>query len=291
MTYFVAAALLVAAIAATFWVVNRPQLVVIGAGLPGDFPDTGFSHSSFEGLLAAYVDSDGRVDYGRWHTNDGDRRRLDAYLAAVAAYSPQNAPERFPNKSDQLAYWLNAYNACVIWSVLDHWPLDSVTDVKAPIEVVKGLGFFWRQRFVFGGAPMSLYALENDVIRETFRDPRIHFVLNCASESCPVARPELPTGADLEPFLEQATIEFVSDPKNVRVDHADRRIVLSDIFKWYEKDFVNELRRQGRSSDRPLIDYLCSVAPTPLSDDLSDADDYAIEFAGYDWGLNASGQP
>lgn len=286
MTVVLAVGLLLIASATLFFSLNRPRLVVITADLPGDFPASGFSHSSFESLMTRFVDARGDVDYARWHASDADRRTLDEYLAAVSAYSPLNTADRFPKRSDALAYWLNAYNAYVIHSVLVHWPLESVTDLRAPLEVTTGFGFFWQQRFVFGGEPMSLYAVENDIIREQFRDPRIHFVLNCASESCPVARPELPTGSDLEPFLQQAAVDFVSYEKNVRVDHARRRVVLSDIFKWYEKDFANELRKKGKPSGRPLIDYLLSIAPSELAGELAKAENYAIEFSGYDWALN-----
>lgn len=288
MTYvLISAAVLVVAIA-TFWVVNRPQLILIEAQIPDDFPVGSFSHETFELLLKEYVDADGRVDYERWHQSNENRGRLDSYLAAVSAYSPTNSPERFSKKSDELAYWLYAYNAYVVRSVLSHWPLDSVTRLRAPVEVVKGFGFFWRQRFLFGGDAKSLYAVENRVIRTTYRDPRIHFVLNCASESCPVLRPELPTGDDLESLLAIATIDFVSDEKNVRIDHSNHRIILSDIFKWYEKDFVNDLRRRGLPSERGLIEYLITVAPEAMAAELRAAKDFGVEFDDYDWTINNS---
>ena len=69
-------------------------------------------------------------------------QQLNSYLGAVSRFSPDNAPHRFRGRNDELAYWIYAYNAYVIRSVLDHWPLDSVTDVKAPLEAIKGLGFF-----------------------------------------------------------------------------------------------------------------------------------------------------
>ena len=97
--------------------------------------------------------------------------------------------------------------------------------MKAPIEFVKGFGFFYRQRFVFGEKAYSLYAIENDKVRNTYRDARIHFVLNCGSQSCPVLRPELPTGDELEPFLHQAAIDFVGEDRNVHIDHANGQIV------------------------------------------------------------------
>lgn len=178
------------------------------------------------------------------------------------------------------------YNAWVIKGVLLNWPLSSVTDVKAPLEVVKGTGFFYQLRFPFGGQYMSLFEAENDKIRKRFQDPRIHFVLNCASESCPVARPELPTGDELQHLLETAAIEFVNDDANVRVEHERRTVVLSTIFKWYKKDFVNHMVALGRPPQRGLLDYLETIAQEPLLHDLQKADNYAIEFRDYDWGLN-----
>ncbi len=284
---FLVAVFLVLAVA-VFFVVNRPRLIVIEAELPQHFPTAGFSHQEFESLLQRFVDDEGHVDYENWHQDAAAMGLLDSYLAAVAAYSPVNSPSRFERKSDQLAYWLYAYNAYVIRNVLSHWPLESVTDLKAPFEVVTGFGFFWQQRFLFGGEAKSLYSVENSVIRSTFRDPRIHFVLNCASESCPVMRPNLPTGDDLEPFLESATAAFISDRSNVLIDHERRRVVLSDIFKWYEKDFLNDLRRQGLPSDAGLIGYLQSAAPKSMADELAAASDYEIEFPGYDWSINSS---
>lgn len=288
MTYLLLFSAVLVAAAIVFFIVNRPQLIEIDATVPSDFPAEGFSHATFEALLRTYVDAEGRIDYERWHANEDHLGQLDSYLAAVAAYSPVNSPDRFAKKSDELAYWMYAYNAYVLRNVLSHWPLESVTNLKAPLEVTTGFGFFWRQRFLFGGEAMSLYAIENDVIRNTYRDPRIHFVLNCASESCPIMRPDLPAGDGLEPFLASATINFIGDQENVAIDHDNRRIILSDIFKWYEKDFLNDLRRQGLPSEGGLIAYLQSAAPERMLGDLAAAKEYDIEFAGYDWSINNS---
>lgn len=170
--------------------------------------------------------------------------------------------------------------------MLDHWPLKSVTGVNAPIEAVTGLGFFYRQRFLFGEEPLSLYAVEHKKILETYKDPRIHFVLNCASESCPVLRPELPTGDDLERMMDESTSDFVNDPRNVRIDHAQKKIVLSTIFKWYRNDFINDLRRRGLSSERGVIDYVLHESAPPLRRETDQATDYELIFEDYDWSLN-----
>ncbi len=286
LSVFVAGAILVIALVCAFFVANRPQLITIDADIPENFPASGFAHDAFEGLLRQYVDVDGNVDFDGWHQSAADRGLLDSYLAAVGRFSPAATPERFPRKSDELAYWMYGYNGYVIKSVLDHWPIKSVTDVKAPIEAVTGLGFFYRQRFHFGGTPLSLYTVENEEIRKAFHDPRIHFVLYCASGSCPVLRPELPTGEELEQMLQEATVTFISDSQNVRVDHDKKEIVLSAIFEMYRSDFIRELTRRGLSSESGVLDYVASVAPDALKAELNRAVDYEVSFADYDWAIS-----
>ena len=288
MQYIATIVLVLAILVGGFFWANRPQLVLIHASPPANFPTDGFSHRDFETLLNTYVDDNGHVDYERWHSSADDVAKLRSYLAAVSLFSPDNAPERFATRSEQLAYWMYGYNAYVVNSVLENWPIESVTDLKAPIEAIKGLGFFYRFRYRFGGEDYSLLGVENDKIRKRYRDARIHFVLNCASESCPIMRPELPTGEDLDILLASSAAEFVSDRRNVSFDHEHRTVTLSSIFKWYEKDFLNDLRMHGLPSERGLIDYVASVAPESMTDDLAKIDDYDIEFQDYDWALNNS---
>ena len=278
----------VALLAAGFFWANRPQLFTINAAVSADFPDNAFSHRILEMLLSNYVDASGHVDYEHWYNNGTAVADLESYLAAVSKFSPESTPERFPSRNDELAYWLYGYNAYVIRTVLSNWPLDSVTDVKAPIEAVKGMGFFYRLRYMFGGRAYSLLTIENDKIRKEYRDPRIHFLLNCGSESCPVVRPELPTGAALELLLAESARDFINKPANVHIDHDEQTIYLSAIFEWYEDDYLNWLRANGRPLDRGLVDYIAAFAEGKLADDLENATDYAIEFHEFDWSINAS---
>lgn len=282
----IAVLLVLALVLATFFWVNRPRRVIIDAPVVAGFPEQGFSHDALEELLREYVTPAGQVDYDRWHASADSVSQLDGYLSAVSKYSPDNTPDRFPERNDELAYWMYGYNAYVIKAVLDRWPMSSVTDIKAPIEAVKGMGFFYQLRFSFGGDYLSLLAVENDKIRARYKDPRIHFVLNCASESCPVARPELPTGDALEELMTRAAGDFVNDPSNVSVDHESRIVFLSSIFKWYKKDFINDLRAKGLPAGRGLVDYVATLATGTLQSDLARAQDYTIEYRDYDWGLN-----
>ncbi len=280
--------IIVALLVGGFALLNRPQFIPVDADIPVDFPTDSFSHRDFESLLEKYVDQDGNVDYTRWHSSQESVSTLNAYLAAVSQYSPDATPERFSSKSQELAYWLYGYNAYVIKSVLDNWPLESVTDVKAPLEVVKGMGFFHRLRFEFGGEPYSLLSVENSIIRKRFQDARIHFVLNCASDSCPPMRPTLPTGDALDALLTAAATDFVNDPRNVSVDHGSKQVVLSTIFKWFRKDFLNDLAKRGLPSERGLIDYVSGEASETLRAELDAASGYEVVFRDYDWSLNGS---
>ena len=280
--------IIVALLVGGFALLNRPQFIPVDADIPVDFPTDSFSHRDFESLLEKYVDQDGNVDYTRWHSSQESVSTLNAYLAAVSQYSPDATPERFSSKSQELAYWLYGYNAYVIKSVLDNWPLESVTDVKAPLEVVKGMGFFHRLRFEFGGEPYSLLSVENSIIRKRFQDARIHFVLNCASDSCPPMRPTLPTGDALDALLTAAATDFVNDPRNVSVDHGSKQVVLSTIFKWFRKDFLNDLAKRGLPSERGLVDYVSSEASETLRAELDAASGYEVVFRDYDWSLNGS---
>ena len=270
-----------------FLVVNRPVSITVDGLPPAGFPDDGFSHATFETLLRRHVDKEGQVDFAAWHASAADRAGLESYLAAVAAYSPQSSPDRFASRQDALAYWMYAYNAWVIYSVLEHWPLSSVTDVRAPIEAVTGLGFFYRQRFRFGGESLSLYKVENERIRAAFQDPRIHFVLYCASGSCPPIRPELPAGEALERLLARATHDFLGDPGNVGIDHETETIILSAIFEMYESDFTREVTRRGVAGDRGVLDYVILEAPGELREALTAARDYNVVFRPYDWSIAA----
>jgi hypothetical protein len=111
-------------------------------------------------------------------------------------------------------------------------------------------------------------------------------VLNCASESCPVLRPELPTGDALESLLQQATFDFVNDDRNVYIDDTSKTIYLSTIFKWFKKDFISELRKRGLPTERGAVAYIAIVASDEKRDRLLSATDYQVKYIDYDWSLN-----
>ena len=245
-----------------------------------------FGHESLDDFLERFVDEDGRVDY---RAASRDWSDLERYLAAVAAQSPDTHPELFPTQGDRLAYWINAYNAWILRTVLEYYPIESVRDVRKPRALLLGglARFFVGQKVTLGGDRMSFYHLENGIVRERFAEPRIHFALNCASRSCPQLPAEAFDPMSLERQLDRETRLFVGAERNVRVDLRAREVWLSAIFDWYENDFTSWLA--GAHPERPatLSSYVALHAEGPLAEALAECDDCDVRFFEYDWGLNA----
>jgi hypothetical protein len=231
---------------------------------------TDFPHEIFARVLQEHV-SNGLVRYPSLNKKRSD---LDLYVAYINKYSPDTSPALFATNEDKLAYYLNAYNALVLFNVLEHPGLTDLSDAK--------FDFFYRTTFFVGGESYNLYELENDVVRVRFPDPRIHFALNCASLGCPKlpSEPFLPN--KLEAQLERETKLFLADPKNVSVK--DGVASISQIFEFYPEDFTNAMRADGSTgSDSELLigflnKYRSKEEQLPLSTQ--------IVYTPYDWSLN-----
>lgn len=257
---------------------------------PGDIsaPPAGvFSHELFDRVLARSVDDRGGVDYTALQL---DHDELDAYFRLVERYSPDRTPELFPSEPDRLAYWINAYNAATIETVLHYYPINSVLDVKKPalaFFLPRTAGFFYFQKVRLGGEETSLYKLENDIIRKRFAEPRIHFALNCGSASCPDLPRRAFTADALDDELEREARKFVSQPRNLRIDHEAKTVYLSAIFDWYRDDFESWYRERSGDPSGGLLDYVSLYAGAKTAAELEEvADSYDIAFIPYDWALN-----
>jgi len=234
-----------------------------------------FSDADFLTLLRKYAIDDGdSVDYAAWQASADDMALLDGHIAAIGEFSPKSHPQLFQSTDVQKRYWINAYNALVLDSVLDLWPLESVREVHVSLtsRVIPGKGFFYDRDVVVGGERTNLLSLEKEVLKSQ-QDVRLHFALNCASDSCPVLRAS--DWSDEE--LDRAALDFINDPANVAV--ADNSVHLSSIFKWYRGDFP-----------RDLYAYLQQYAAPALHAELAMAAEnrFPRRYIEYDWSLNES---
>lgn len=221
------------------------------------------SHLPWTLLLQKHVDEEGMVDYKGFQQ---DRQQLKAYLETLEKNPPN--PEEW-TEAEQLAYWINAYNAFTIDLVLEHYPLESIKDIGSSIQV-PFVNSPWDIKLMnIKGKKFDLNNLEHNIIREEFEEPRIHFALVCAARSCPKLRREAYTAEQLDTQLSEQTRSFLADTAKNKIDK--QQVQLSKLFDWYQGDFT----RQGS-----LIDFLNGYAPAPIP---PDAD---ISYMEYDWSLN-----
>ena len=206
-------------------------------------------------VLDARVDDAGRIDFEGLSATTGD---LDTYVAWLAAAGPDTRPELFPAPEHVLAYYADAYNALAMYNVIHSGVL--------PKNKVR---FFWARRLTLDGREISLYDLENDVIRP-LGEARMHFALNCMVRGCPRLPREPFSAGDLDAVLDAAAREFFADPKHVRVE--EERVLFSSILKWYDEDFLAEAPS--------LIAYANRYREEPIPEDLE------VGFLDYDWSLN-----
>lgn len=247
--------------------------VSTSSGTTGPEDSEAFSDAVYVALVRKFSSDDGgSVDYAAWQSSADDMAALDEHIAAIARFSPRSHPGMFPSGDAETSYWINAYNALVIDSVLDLWPLESVRDVRVSLtsRLIPGKGFFYDREIVVGGQRTNLLNLEQQILRDQ-QDPRLHFALNCASDSCPVLRASAWSDAELD----VAAREFINNPANVSVQ-ADA-VHLSSIFKWYRKEFPQD-----------LYSYLRQYADDDLPAQLATAFelDLPIRYVEYDWSLN-----
>lgn len=234
-----------------------------------------FSHELWTEVLQRFVDDQGLVDYRGLAK---DRATFDRYVALVEKHGPKTDPGMFPTRNDELAYYLNAYNAEVFKGVLARGPEDdSVWGFLGT-----GYGFFVGMDIVVDGEETNLKKLEDVTIREGFEDPRVHAALNCASIGCPRLPRQAFTGDELDHQLDAGMSEFVTSPKHVQVDAGRRTVRLSKIFDWFEGDFLGYEKRQG-NADPVLLDYVNRYR----GDSGTIPRDYRVEFLDYDKGINA----
>lgn len=265
-----------------------------------------FDYQWYQRLLAGFVDQHGMVDYAGLARNRAD---LDTFYHQIAAYSPDSHPDLFPDDNARLAYWINSYNLTTIRGVLQYYPITSVEDVAPPLLLFflpRKSGFFFFQRFTYGGIETSLYYLENQVIRKRFLDPRYHFALNCASRSCPElpAEPFHPDRLDAQ--LDREALAFINDERNVRYDAQTKTFYLSSIFDWYEDDFIDWLNDYSDEHDdnagqwqatqqkthQTMVDYILRYLDYPAGSLVSrDRAELKIVYLPYDWGLNDVSAP
>mgnify|MGYP001592812326 FL=1 len=177
------------------------------------------SHQAWDRVVRDYV-RDGHVDYPAIQAAG----KLDGYLSELNRIDPT----RLSRRQDQLAFWINAYNAFAVKGILEH---------DSPMTLWGRYRYFIGRDYQVGGTTINLYDLERQVLIEQFHEPLMHFAIVCASTSCPKLQSWAYQPGELDRQLDQAARAFINDPTRNRFDRKQKVALLSMIFQWFEKDF------------------------------------------------------
>jgi hypothetical protein len=219
------------------------------------------------------VSASGRIDYERLRADDV---ALRAFVGWIAVHGPESGHFKLLDDDRRLAWHLNAYNALVLWGVLQRWPLESVRDVPGPLGA--GSGFFWGLRFFVDGERRHLHGYEQATILALYEEPLSHAALSCASVGCPPLRAELYRADRLGEQLTDQMRRWVNAGA-VRLD-PESGFAFSSIFDWYAEDF-----RAWAGAETPC-EAVLPYAEGALAEALVAAPDCPRSFAPYDWSLN-----
>ncbi|WP_375435807.1 DUF547 domain-containing protein [uncultured Hymenobacter sp.] len=213
-------------------------------------------HEDVTAFLKKVVTPDGQVNYTAANREAATLQTLVQRVQSFDIYGKTPAERK--------SFYLNAYNLTVIKAVVDAYPLASV--MKMP-------GFFDKKEHAIAGELLTLNELENNKLRKVYADPRIHFALVCGARGCPRLRAEAYAPATLEAQLTDQARKVLQDPQFIRVDANGKKVLVSEIFKWYEADF----KATGKSTLAYINQYRGSkrIPATATTD-----------FYAYDWTLN-----
>jgi hypothetical protein len=223
--------------------------------------DENIDNSIYASLLKKHVRKS-RVNYDGFKK---DEKLLDEYLVVLSRIDSKSL-----TKNSRFAFYINVYNANTIKIVLTKFPgINSIKEIG---------GFFsnpWKQKFIsLNNRVVTLDYIEHEVLRPQFKDPRVHFAINCASKSCPPLRNEPYEAKKLAQQLDDQAANFINDKKYnfIKGD----TFYMSKIFKWFEDDF----------SDNQLI-FIKSYASNRLQEKLNSFQgNIKIRYLEYDWSLN-----
>jgi hypothetical protein len=207
----------------------------------------------------------------------GDKR-LGEYIGRLA----RTDPDTIGSQDARLAFWINAYNAYTLKIVSDNYPIKSINDLHSGGRLLGKVlkKTIWDKPLVtINNKKTTLNAIEHEVIRPVFKDPRAHFALVCAAESCPPLRSEAYEGDKLEEQLNDQGKTFLTDASRNSFDTEKKTASVSKIFSWFAEDF-------GGSDEKVLI-YIAEFLPKDVAEQIrADPRAWKVRYKEYDWSLN-----
>ncbi len=196
----------------------------------------------------------GLVDYGAIKENP---KSLDGLILQV-----EKMPLDQLSETEKKAFLINAYNLLVIKGIVSHYPS------KSPLDIA---GFFDGIKYNVGGDLITLNTLEKEHLLKPTGDERLHFVLVCAALSCPPIATFAYSPDKLDNQIASQTKLALENEDFIQVKRKEKKVLISEIFKWYEQDFEGEVS---------VIQYLNNFRTEKIPDD------YKVDYYTYNWTLN-----
>ncbi|GAA3929838.1 DUF547 domain-containing protein [Litoribacillus peritrichatus] len=229
-------------------------------------------HSQWQTVLDRYLITDDPSNVNLFNyqaVKSSDRKLLGQYLQSMQTLDPRRY-----NKREQMAYWINLYNALTVQLILDNYPVKSITKLG---DSLFSFGPWDDDAAKIQGKTLSLNHIEHKILRPIWKDLRIHYAVNCASFSCPNLSAQAFTSQNTEQLLNEGAAAYINHPRGIQVDGND--LIISSIYDWYIEDFGD-----NQSS---LLEHFKAFAKPDLLIKLHQFESKRGDIDhNYDWSLN-----
>jgi hypothetical protein len=227
-------------------------------------------------ILQTYVNAEGLVNYAALQANPAPLKAFIAQLGAVSpsAYEAWEEPEK-------IAFLINAYNAITLESIIEQNP------IKGSIKDILGVWNLKRHQVM--GRSLTLDAIEHEILRKDFQEPRIHAALVCAAVSCPILRQEPYKADQLDAQLEDQVRKWISSPHGLQIDRSQNQVGISAIFNWFGEDWQTQYAVEGKfvgsAKERAVLNFISNYV-SPEDKAYLEQGNYKLNYLNYDWALN-----
>ena len=225
-------------------------------------------HSAWTKLLGKYIrrDASGLNRFAYSKVTAADKAALDSYIASLSGVQITNR-----SRAVQKAYWINLYNAVTVDLILDNYPVKSIRDIKSGLI---SIGPWGKELVVVENRKLTLDNIEHNILRPIWKDPRIHYAVNCASVGCPNLHTQAFTSRNTEKLLDSLARDYINSPRGLSINNG--RVTVSKIYKWFAYDFGN--------SEENILKHLAQYATPDRRAALEKLG--RINNSRYDWSLN-----
>ncbi|MDI1352993.1 MAG: DUF547 domain-containing protein [bacterium] len=229
------------------------------------------SHQKWQDFLTHHVitneENINLLDYA--HLSPQDLQDLKTYITEMSQLNIAHY-----NRREQLAYWLNFYNALTVQTIANYYPVANIQEISISPGLFS-VGPWGANLVTIKGTPLSLDDINNRIIRPIWNDPRTHYALNNATIGAPNLNNIAYEGNKIEVQLNHAAFTYINSLRGVQV--IEGKLIISKLYDWYEEDFG------GTKQD--VIIHLAQFAREPLFSQLKHVN--SIDSYIYNWHINS----